>query len=140
MSKIVERHAFFSAESAAKNGVGVYRGVSGKLAPITVVTETQEHGTGWKDMRYLGRVTEWVGRIECGATISKSSRDGDQRVPNHNVESLHEGLRRMGATDMRGLPDVKGKKDATAVDKAVLAEAMKHIFERYGKKYGEKSG
>ena len=43
------------------NGIPIYRDILGKSVRVTMVGDTTEHNTGFKDMEYLGVVTQFIG-------------------------------------------------------------------------------
>lgn len=60
-------HGWYSAECASIHGGSYYKTPQGRTIRITCVTESKAHGTLWKDIKYVGEVTDWVGKF--GPTV-----------------------------------------------------------------------
>jgi len=50
-------------------GIPIYRGVNGEPIRVTMVSDTIEHNTGFKDMKYMGEVSIFIGLGEFSEDI-----------------------------------------------------------------------
>lgn len=56
------KHAWYSPKMAARAGSCFYRvwDKPTQSVEITIVCDSDQHGCGWDDMRYVGQVCEYV--------------------------------------------------------------------------------
>lgn len=60
-----KKYGWFSQQSAENYGVALYGTPTGSSIYVTCVTDNKsESGTGWKDIVYVGEVTEYIFRLE----------------------------------------------------------------------------
>jgi hypothetical protein len=56
------RHAWYSVRQAALCGTVFYRTLDGKEVECSMVSDTEDHRSGWEDIAYIGQVRECIRR------------------------------------------------------------------------------
>jgi len=64
MSTII--HGWYSETAAERHGTAKYSTPDGVVVEVTMVTSVPERSDGYKDTRYVGKVTRWVGNGRPG--------------------------------------------------------------------------
>lgn len=74
---VEKKYGWYSDSQRKKTGLSVYKNIYGKEVYVTTVSDTPDHATLWKDIVFVGMVTEWIRTERYGYGFTKLEESFD---------------------------------------------------------------